>query len=63
VDAVVHLAAIIVPMSESNPDLAYDINVSNIVSAIEAMEGQPLVGVLLVARCVRSAGQATPAHC
>ena len=46
VDAVVHLAAIIVPHSESNPDLAYDVNVlgtKHIVSAIEAMESKPLL--------------------
>ena len=44
-DAIVHLAAIIVPHSESNPDLAYDVNVlgtQHIVRAIEAMESKPL---------------------
>lgn len=46
VDAVIHLAAIIVPQSEINPDLAYHVNVvgtKNIVSAIAAMERKPLL--------------------
>jgi nucleoside-diphosphate-sugar epimerase len=46
VDAVVHLAAIIVPQSESNPELAYDVNVvgtKHIVTAIAAMECKPLL--------------------
>lgn len=46
VDAVIHLAAIIVPASEAHPALAYDVNVGgtqNIVEAIQQMERQPLL--------------------
>jgi nucleoside-diphosphate-sugar epimerase len=46
VDAIIHLAAIIVPDSESNPKLAYDVNVvgtKNIVDAIQAVSLKPLL--------------------
>ena len=46
VDAVIHLAAIIVPFSESNPALAYEVNVLGtryIVDTIQAMERKPLM--------------------
>ena len=45
-DAVIHLAAIIVPASEVHPALAYDVNVvgtRNIVEAIEETERRPLL--------------------
>lgn len=44
--AVIHLAAIIVPQSESNPELAYDVNVlgtTHIVGAIDTMACKPLL--------------------
>lgn len=46
VDAVIHLAAIIVPASEVHTALAYEVNVvgtRNIVDSIEAMERKPLL--------------------
>lgn len=46
VDAVVHLAAIIVPASEANPALAHAVNVEgtrNIVESIQEMERRPLL--------------------
>jgi nucleoside-diphosphate-sugar epimerase len=46
VDAVIHLAAIIVPASESNSALAYAVNVDgtrHIVESIQAMEWKPLL--------------------
>lgn len=46
VDAVIHLAAIIVPASEVHSELAYQVNVigtQHIVDAIQAMERKPLL--------------------
>ena len=46
VEAIIHLAAIIVPFSESNPALAYEVNVlgtQHIVDSIQSMEHKPLM--------------------
>lgn len=46
VDAVIHLAAIIVPVSESNPALSHAVNVvgtRHVIDAIEASERKPLL--------------------
>lgn len=45
-DAVIHLAAIIVPLSEHNPDLAYEVNVTgtrHIVDSIQSMQCKPFL--------------------
>ncbi len=45
VDAIIHLAAIIVPQSEANPELARQVNVGgtdNLVGAVNQMEQKPL---------------------
>ncbi|MEM7003864.1 MAG: NAD-dependent epimerase/dehydratase family protein, partial [Pseudomonadota bacterium] len=46
VEAIIHLAAIIVPYSEIHPDLAYDVNVrgtEHIIHAIQEMARKPLL--------------------